>query len=660
MCGLCFIYGSLSETITSDALQNMVHSLEHRGPDAQHLVIRKHAALGHTRLRIVDIKTGDQPMVSIDGRYAIIYNGEIYNYRELRRSLQNQGVQFTTYSDTEVLLNMYIIYGENCLAYLRGMFSFVVHDNITGQLFMARDRLGIKPLFYHWDGSRLIGASEIKAIFASGLIEPEFNMDSIVNHFKYQFSVAPYTMFKNIFELEPGYTISISPGQNLRIKQYWDLYFPEQGQEESLQEKDWENKFESALDGAVVSHMTGDVSIGAYLSGGIDSATTTYLLNRHSDNQLQTFTIAFTNKSNDESSIAKQIADYFAVANSQLLVDDEAPGGFLGLLTDSIYHLEQPQRVAVDIPYFMLSEFVQQNKYKVVFSGDGADEILAGYDCYRQGNIRIWGNARDKEQPRKQYYLQEFTNTFAKDFLTLLSYMHEPKRQQQTMDEYGCYPAWFDIWHILDDVSEHLFSEQILDQVSPKRQIEQLIERLKPNISNRHPLNQSLYLEAKTRLPGWILWKSDRLSMAHGVEARVPYLDHLLVELTAQLPPQLKLRGLDEKYILKNIMRKHMPQHPQQFKKRPFYTPIKPWFFTREKIQELDRYLSQSAIEKVGIFNWTRVAIMLEQIIAMNEAATVDEDYALMKLEWGLMLVLTVQILHWLFIQKHAPCFKLR
>jgi len=660
MCGISFIFDSVNETLSGEPIEMMVSSLGHRGPDACGHIFRRNVALGHTRLSIVDIKGGAQPMVSKDGRYSISYNGEIYNYHQLKSVLEKKGIEFVSDSDTEVVLQCFIHYGETCVSKFRGMFAFAVHDNETGELYIARDRLGIKPLYYVWTGELLIGASEMKAIFASNLIEPKFNLHSIANYFKYQFSVAPYTPFENVYELEPGYTMTISPGASPRLKQYWDLVFPGDNEYEAHDESYWEKRFADELDDSVVSHMIGEVPIGAYLSGGIDSATTTFLLNEHYDNEVQSFTIRFTNAANDESAISRNIARHINVPNTELIVDDDRPGGYLNIYEQAIYHLEQPQRVAVDIPHFMLSDLVRNYKYKVVYTGDGADEIFGGYDCYRQDMIRVWGNEKDSTEQREEFYLTQFRENFADQHMRMLLRLHEYDTQEATIKKYGCYPAWYDTWHILDDVGERLLSSTVKEQLKTNTQMDELIERMKPKLEGRHPLNQSLYIETKTRLPGWILWKSDRLSMAHSVEVRVPFMDHKLVEFTANVPPWYKLNGMDEKYLLRKIMMPNLPEHPQSFKKRAFYTPIKEWFFTEEKVSTLEKYLSEASLEKVGIFDVDEVKQMLDEITSLPVPRTNDDYYSLMKLEWGLMIVLTVQILHFLFVEKRAPCFAKR
>ncbi len=657
MCGIAFIYNSNGSTADSASIMRMVESIKHRGPDALTHIERDSVALGHARLSIVDIEGGSQPMLSENGRFALIFNGEIYNFKELRLSLEKQGVNFKTHSDTEVVLRLYERDGSECLSLLRGMFAFAVHDLKTGQLFLARDRLGIKPLFYHWDGSSLVGGSEIKALFASGQVTPRLDPVAIRNYFRYQFAVSPQTVFDSIFELPPGHFMNISPGSEPEITQYWDLDFPQDGEHESLDEDFWLKKFGDALDDAAITHTIGDVPIGAYLSGGIDSAATTHLLKQHVEDKVQSYTIKFSNKDHDESALAKEIADYIGVPNKTIAVDDKSEQDFVGVLQDCIYHLEQPQRLAVDIPHFLLSGLVNSDEKKVVYTGDGADEILGGYDCFRQDYIRTHGNDIKDSKERQDFYFKDFKNDFAEDQMRLFYKLHESSNQQAAIDKYGCYPAWYDFWHHLDGLSEPLFDEILTS--SNVDQLDSSADLFRKHIKGLHPLNQSLYIETKTRLPGWILWKSDRLSMAHSVEARVPFMDHPLVELCARIPPGLKLNGMDEKYILRKLMMPHMPQHPSNFKKRAFYTPIREWFFTPERQQALIPYLSTEALQKTGYFRTDIVQQYMKEVNAYGQPENLDQYYFVMKREWVLFLVLSIQMLHQLFVERSAPCFHL-
>jgi asparagine synthase (glutamine-hydrolysing) len=657
MCGIAFIYHSDGRQASAAAIRRMVKAQQHRGPDALTQLERGPVALGHARLSIVDLKGGSQPMLSDDGRYALVFNGEIYNFQALREQLEKQGVQFRTASDTEVVLRLYERDGAACVGAFRGMFALAVHDRETGRLFLARDRLGIKPLFYHWDGTTLTGGSEIKALFASGLVEPRLDPVAIRSYFRYQFAVPAQTPFASVTELLPGHTLEFMPGGTPVTRAYWDLHFPREGEYESEDEAYWLQQFGDALDDAAASHTIGDVPIGAYLSGGVDSAATTCLLKAHYPQRLQSYTIRFTNPANDESSLAAEIAQHLDMPNQTMTMDDQCAEGFLQELQQCIYHLEQPQRMAVDIPHFLLSALVHKHQQKVVYTGDGADEILGGYDCYRQDAIRIWGNQRKNFRERRRYYLNEFTQDFAEQHVRMLLDLHRHKAQRATIRQFGCYPAWHDFWHILDDVSEPLFSgvlkETVQDPLLP------VAEQMREHISGLHPLNQSLYIETKTRLPGWILWKSDRLSMAHSVEARVPFMDHPLVELAARVPPALKLNGMDEKYILRKLMLPRMPAHPTHFKKRAFYTPIREWFFTPERQADLEPFLSDVAIERCGLFRAQTVRAYLERINRYGQPQDMNQYYEVMKLEWVLLLVLSVQMLHQLFVERQAACFKL-
>jgi asparagine synthase (glutamine-hydrolysing) len=657
MCGICLIYAGNGATPEHTRVERMNRALSHRGPDAQGVLCRGSVGLGHTRLSIVDVQGGAQPMLTADGRWAIVLNGEIYNYRELRAALERDGVQFATHSDTEVVLHLVRRDGANAVHKLRGMFAYAVHDADTDTLYVARDRLGIKPLFYHWDGATLVAASECKALFASELVEPRLDRQSIRNYFTYQFAIPPYTAFENVRELPPGHQLVITRGGAPRIEQYWSLEFPREDEYESLDEAYWEAKFRAALEDAAASHTIGDVPIGAYLSGGIDSATTTWLLTRAYAHPAQTFSIRFTNTAMDESPISRGIAAHLTVANAELTMDDARPESYLDDLARCVYHLEQPQRMAVDIPHFLLSDLVRQHRHKVVYTGDGADEILAGYDCFRQDMMRIWGNAIADPVKRREQYLNHYTRDFALDFVLMLLLLHEPQRQQRTIERFGCYPVWYDFWNVTADMLPGLFAPEFEQATARDAQMQTLAQEMKPHLEGRHRVNQSLYIETKTRLPGWILWKSDRLSMAHGVEARVPFMDHPLVELAARVPPDLKLNGMNEKYLLKKFAQPHLPQHPTQFKKRAFYTPIREWFFTPARNAELEPYLSEAALSESGIFDAAKVQSYRRQILAAGAPASMNDYYRMMKLEWVLMLVLTVQILHEQYVRKQGACF---
>ncbi len=665
MCGITLIYNTDKQTIDADALKRMTHTLAHRGPDGDGIFIKDFAGLGHTRLSIVDINSGAQPMQSHDGRYVISYNGEIYNYLELRQDLIHDNYIFNNNSDTEVILALYQRHGAKCVEQLRGMFSFAILDTHSNALFIARDRLGIKPLFYHWNGTTLFAASEIKAIFASHKVTPVFNKQSIRNHFLYQFSVAPYTLFEDILELEPGHTMSIMPGGQPDIQQYWDLHFPEEiydleeaALQEHIEESEWVTRFDKSLHDATACHTIGDVPIGTYLSGGIDSSATSARLKEHGNQIPQSYSIHLSNPAADESYAYTSVAQYLDLPNHELTIDDNREDGFLPTFEQCLYHLEQPQRMTVDIPHFLLSDFVRQQACKVVYTGDGADEILGGYDCFRQDAIRCWGNEQQDEQIRKHIYLNEYTEWFSEQYMQHLLALHEPARQDYVYDQTGTYPVWHDLWEILRKPSETIFTDPFKNATDNDSQMPALFERMKPKIENRHPLNQSLYIETKTRLPNWILWKSDRLSMAHGVEARVPFMDHPLVELAAEMPCHLKLNEMDEKYVLKRIMQDELPKIEGDYKKRAFYTPIREWFASEQHLPAVQRYLSTEALLETDIFNPAEVKRIIEELKVAPSEPDINASYDIMKNEWLLMLVLSIQILHAQFIKQTAACFK--
>jgi len=652
MCGISLIFNADGKPVDRSAVENMNQSLQHRGPDALGVAVHKHVGMGHTRLSIVDIQGGKQPMHSADERYTLSFNGEIYNYRELRRQLQQQGVQFSTESDTEVVLQLCMLHGIGAVEQLRGMFAFALYDRESGELHLVRDRLGIKPLYYHWHNNTLVAASEIKALFASGHVNAAWNRHSVRNYFTYQFAICPHTVFDGVLEIPPGYRLSIKSGQAPRHIQYWDVEFPTDDDYESLDELYWAKKFADALNDAALTHTIGDVPIGAYLSGGIDSSTMVLLLKELYPNPLQTFSIGFTDPDMDESDMFRRIANHLQVANTELLMDDAKADALFEQFRDCLYYLEQPQRMLIDVPHFLLSDLVQRNDYKVIYTGDGADEIFGGYDCFRQEYMRIWGNEIDDPERRRQKYMGEYTQWFADDHVRMLFDLHQPAKQDSVIEQFGCYPAWFDFWQHTAEYLPGIFSDDFIDANRDNHQMQEMAEAMKPHLQGRDMLNQSLYIETKTRLPGFILMKSDRLSMAHGVEARVPFMDHPLVELTARITPEFKLNGMDEKYLLRKMAMPHLPEHPNHYKKRAFYTPIKNWFFADHSSAKIPAYFSEQALGSTGFFNVNRVRALYRELCGLPAATDMNTYYHIMQLEWVLMLVLSIQLLHERFIGK--------
>ena len=306
--------------------------------------------------------------------------------------------------------------------------------------------------------------------------------------------------------------------------------------------------------------------------------------------------------------------------------------------------------MAVDVPHYLLSGLVREHHYKVVYTGDGADEVLAGYDCFRQDYMRLWSNGAFKNLLRRWRYMRQYTHHFPRDQMRLLLALHGRGAQRKTIDRFGFYPAWHDFWQITRGQRVGMMRDD--DLIDGEAQMDALVADLQPQLTGRDPLNQSLYFEMKTRLPGWILWKSDRLSMAHGVEARVPFLDHPLVELIARMPPALKLNGLNEKYILKQCMAPRLPDVSHAYKKRGFYTPISEWFFTPARRDELQPYLSREALIQADLFDPDRVQALQQTLRNSAQPTDMNTRYRYMQLEWALFTVLTTQILHHHYVKE--------
>ncbi len=650
MCGIAILAnynGDASEAL--ECVKNMTYSLRHRGPDSRGYIVRGQVGIGHTRLSIVGSDSSAQPMVTEDDRYAITFNGEIYNYKELKRVLEDKGHIFKTMSDTEVVLLGYRQYGCDIVSKIEGMFSFIIHDLERNELFAARDPLGIKPFFYFYKGMEFLAASEIKAIFASGIVQPELNLSSIRAFFNWQFCLPGKTAFLNIQELPAGHYLKMKIGESPKIFQFWDFEFPKEGEYEERPDSFWIDEFGSALCRSVKSHAIGDSDIATYLSGGIDSSTIAWLMSDLLESKTKTFSVHFPDSPLDESGSYRKIAKHLKLDNTQIILDNKR-GDYFEELIKSTYHLEQPQRMALDVPYLLMSGAVKSEGYKVVYTGDGADEILGGYDCYRRDYLRLIGNSVRDINLRRMLYFDQFSKDLPKSYVKLIFDLHSPRKQLQTKNRFGFYPVWYDFWNVTTKILPSLFSDEFNSQNDFMCELDNAASLVKEKVKGLHRINASLYLEGKTRLPGWILWRTDRMSMANGVEARVPFLDLRLVELCCRLPPSMKLKGMNEKYILKRYAMKHLPKLPSKYKKKAFYTPIREWFFEEKHAEALEHFIGDSALLNRGLFKPEavhKICRILRNAHPRNDSET---EYQIMQYEWILMLVLTTQILQDTFL----------
>jgi asparagine synthase (glutamine-hydrolysing) len=557
---MCGIYGVFSAEpacqVEAGVLDRMAQSLTHRGPDGGGVYLAGPFAMGMRRLSIIDLKSGNQPMANEDGSVWVVFNGEIYNYRELTRDLLARGHRFATASDTEVLVHLYEEHGEACVALLRGMFAFAIWDSRAHNLFLARDRLGIKPLYYAAVPSGFVFASEMKAILESPWVAPRLDRRALTAYLQYGYVPDPLSILENVSKLAPGHTLPVRAGRPGHPQRYWEPtpYFRGGGVpagEEEAGEQLWEH-----LQDAVRSHLVSDVPVGAFLSGGVDSSAVVAIMAREVSLPVKTFSVGFREDRYNELPHARQVAEWCGTEHHELVVEP----GDLDALGDLLACFDEPFADSSAIPTYLVSRLARQH-VKVVLSGDGGDELFGGYDRYlvdrRRRRLGVLGDLGLGAGLRALGSMLPVG--WGKNLLHNLSL---PR-----------------IERYLDSMS--LFPRRALSALAdpgadwPQTSLSRLVDH------SLDPLSQLQDLDLKSYLPGDILTKVDRMSMASSLEARVPLLDHPLVEFACALPARTRLRSGTTKYLLKHTLRGRVPPEVLTRPKQGFAVPLETWLSSR-------------------------------------------------------------------------------
>jgi len=558
MCGIFGVFGFEStRPVDPQMLQRMGDTITHRGPDGGGIYTDGRLGVGMRRLSIIDLKTGDQPMANEDRSVWVVFNGEIYNYRELRTQLVAKGYQFATTSDTEVLVHLYEEYSEECVNYLRGMFAFAIWDRSKSALFLARDRLGIKPLYYAETPQGFVFGSELKAVRQSPWISRQVSQSGLVLYLQYGYVPDPLTILQGMLKLPPGHTLTVRDGRARVPRRYWsatDFYRSAIAppREEEAPEVLWR-----LLQDAVRSHLISDVPVGAFLSGGIDSSTIVAIMAQESGVPVKTFSVGFRENGYNELPYARQVAEWFGTEHHELLVEPND----LTILEKVLSAFDEPFADASAIPTYLVSQLARQH-VKVVLSGDGGDELFAGYDRYLidhrrrhfgllsdlglGGGFRCLSNMLSEGTPGKNYL-----------------YNISLTREDRYLDSISIFP-----------------SRAVQNLLDPEVTVgkESAFEMALSVGKGLDPLSRLQDLDIKTYLPGDILTKLDRMSMANSLEGRVPLLDHPLVEFACGLPISLRLRSGETKYLLKRAMRGRVPEAVLTRPKQGFAVPLEAWF----------------------------------------------------------------------------------
>jgi asparagine synthase (glutamine-hydrolysing) len=602
MCGIC---GKLefdrNASIGAPLIRTMLDTIRHRGPDDQGVYVSPQVGLGHARLSIIDLSSGHQPLSNEDGTVWIVFNGEIYNYRELRTFLLAKGHVFRTQSDTEVIVHLYEELGPQCVEKLRGMFAFALWDENTKQLLLVRDRVGIKPLYYSLTDKAIVFASEIKAILADPAINRNLAPEIIDRFLTFLYVPGEETLLKGICKLAPGHYLLVKNGK-AEIRQYWDLSFLKPSERLSVEEA--ENELSNLLAEAVELHMIADVPVGVLLSGGVDSTAVLSCAAERTDKEISTFTVGFSDAGfADERPYARLAAETFGSRHHEMTITAD---DFVAFLPKYVWHMEEPVCEPPAVALYYVSKLAR-NHVKVLLSGEGGDEAFAGYDNYRS---IIWLERLKQIWPAG--------NGAASWGLSQLNCWARSAR----VAKYGplvkaTFPNYYysrtsTPYRYSGNGIGELYSSDFVKSIDREYTIEP-VRRLFSKIENQGVLDQMLYIDTKTWLPDDLLVKADKMTMANSLELRVPLLDHRLLEFAASLPANFKLKGFTLKYIWKKALSKRVPSSILKRKKAGFPVPYEVWLRNNCKDQIHDILTDRKTIER-GYFQ--KAAI--ERLISAN------------------------------------------
>ena len=605
MCGIAGFLETGAQENRRAIARRMAASLRHRGPDGEGFYVDEDAALAVRRLSIIDLETGAQPISNEDGTVWVALNGEIYNFKELRVRLSRLGHAFRTRSDTEVLVHAYEEYGNDCVSRLDGMFAFAVWDAVRRELFLARDRMGEKPLYYYAGPTAFIFASEPRALLEHPEVPRELSLTGLAAYLAFEYVPTPHAIFEGMAKLPPAHTLTVSPGGKLNLVPYWDLSF---APDYSVDVREWEERLLAQLERSVRRRLTSDVPLGMFLSGGIDSSAIVALAARvGGGGAVKTFALGFEEPSYDERPFARAVADYCGTDHADMVFTASDTASLLDRVGEL---LDEPLVDSSFLPTYALSRFARDS-VKVVLSGDGGDELFCGYPTFLADRAARWierlpewlqkaaigAVTRLRVSPR--YGSVEF---LLKQFFRGLP--HSPEARTQLLLG-GLTPA----------ERYRLLSREV--RVICRGEEEPYEELLGPlaKIPGLDPVERLIYQHCKFYLAGQNLVNVDRASMAAGLEVRAPFLDHALVELAGRIPSALKLRGWTMKHVLKRALRRHLPHTIVSRRKQGFGVPIATWL--RGPLRTtLTQALAPERVARVGLFDPKTVAQLVAEHLA--------------------------------------------
>jgi asparagine synthase (glutamine-hydrolysing) len=634
---MCGIVGVLNikeaEPVHLETILAMLAVIIHRGPNGFGVYRDAPIAMGNARLSIIDLEGGDQPIANEDGSLWIVYNGEIFNYIELRAELEGRGHHFSTHSDTEVVLHLYEETGPACLKFLNGQFAIAIWDERNQSLFLARDRVGIRPLFYTRVNDQLVFGSEIKALLANPEVKAEIDLQSLAEVFTYWSPLTPHTIFKGIVELPSAHYLIAKEGE-IKIYCYWEMDFSADAREQTEQE--YLEEFESLLVDSTRIRLRADVPVGAYLSGGLDSSTTTALIRQYTTNHLDTFSITFSDAHFDESYYQRMMVDRLGTDHHEVFCEYS---DIARIFPEVIWHAETPILRTAPGPMYLLSDLVHNCQFKVVLTGEGADEFLGGYDIFKEMKVRrFWArNPDSKIRPQLLFKLYPDINRMSSSGAFLIGFF-----KRGLLDTEAPFYSHTIRWSNTAR-SRKFLAKSDGSSLAMGIYPEDLV--LPAGFHSWPSFCQAQYLEIITFLSPYLLSsQGDRMTMAHSVEGRYPFLDYRVMEFCNRLPTNLKMPGLTEKYLLKLLGMKYLPTEIWQRVKQPYRAPIHRSFFDPEPLEYVTDLLSETAVLQSGYFEPAAVQILVRKVVNRIELSE-SEDMALVG-------ILSTQLVDHLFVKK--------
>ena len=645
MCGIAGVFDrSRRERATEEGVRGMLAMLRHRGPDEFGVLLDREAGLGSARLSIIDLSGGGQPIANEDRTLWIVFNGEVFNYVELRAELEALGHRFRTRTDTEVVLHLYERYGPRCLERLNGQFAIAIWDTRRRRLFLGRDRLGVRPLFYtETPGRALLFASEIKSLLSDRRVRAEIDPAVVRQIFLFWAPLSPCTAFKGIVELPPGHYL-MADERGTRVEAYWTNRFPDAAEAAAADERPFDevvSEFRALLTDACRIRLRADVPVGAYLSGGLDSSTIASIVKRGGASRLSTFSIAFDETSFDESAFQREMASHLGTEHHVVRATREDIGR---VFPEVVWHAEIPMMRTAPAPMFMLSRLVRDRGFKVVLTGEGADEFLAGYDIFKEAKARrFWARQPgSKWRPALLKRLYSDIDGMANAHHETLAAFFGEGLGDTGSPWYSHAVRWRNNqrnWRFLRD-----------EPADAAPHFDRLAAALPREFRDWEPLARAQHLETTIFMSQYLLSsQGDRMGMAHSIEGRFPFLDVRMTEFCNRLAPRHKLRVLREKHLLKAAAQPWLPDLIRSRPKRPYRAPVHRSFFHAGAPEYVRELLGARALEASGLFRPAAVARLSAKIEAGARIGETDD--------MALAGILSTQLLHRLFVEdfKRAP-----